>query len=108
MNHAGDSPKSDSRGDRERQFRNDFAGVGRDDRCADDLVGALAHVHFGHSRGLAVEHRAVHRAHFLRKRSYRDTARGGLGFAEPDVRDFRIGVDAPRNSEAACAVASEE
>ncbi len=108
MNHAGDPPQSNPGSDRERQLRDDFAGVGRDDCCAHDLVGARAHVDFGHACGLAVQHRAIHRAHLLRERPYRDAARGGLGFAEPDVSDFRVGINAPGNCEAACAVASEK
>ena len=71
----------------------------RDDCRAHDDVGPFLDVHAGKAVILSIQNSPVDFVESKRKRIHLDTLVLGLGFIQPDVRDFRIRIGCPGDNE---------
>ena len=79
MDYVAERAQSHASFDRCREFRDDLAGVARDNRRTYDLIAPLFHVHFDEAVGFSVQHRAIHLFQFLLIGRDRDSALLRLG-----------------------------
>ena len=100
MDRGADRRQSGARLHRDGHLADQVAGLGRDDRRAQDPIRTALHEDASESGVLAVEYRPVHLGERLGERLDRDVLRMRVGLVHSDVRDLRLGVRAPGDDQA--------
>src|SRR2546428_7422433 len=108
MDDTADGRQADVCHHGQRNFADHIAGMARDDGGAKDLVRPFLYLDFYKSSLLAVRNGSIDVGHRYEKGPYRDPFFTGFSLVQPHMRNFRVGVGAPRDYKRADFLASEE
>lgn len=104
----GERSKPHTRDHGQRNLGDHLTGVARDERCPEDLVGALFHMHLQKTVTFAVEYRAIDVRHLHGECLHFDALVPRLLLVQADVSDFRVGEGTPWNRQGAGLAPPEE